>query len=294
MLSEEFAHPITARADALGVTVEVGGVELVDSLEPLWLSLFEHHRAVMQVPLPVIDRGETWGRRRSVYLHHLATDEGFIYLVRRGGKPVGYAMVYLRPGYDDTWVSGARIAEVESLAVLPEERGHGLGTLLLDAVEDRLARTGVDDLRLSVVVGNDESLAFYRKRGMVPTLTIMGARGLKAATQAQPEMELPGAAEATSVLGMMDEQTLRRFVSKEGRILTIPTKHIKRLAFLAWLVQDFEEGVRYPETEVNRTLLRRHEDCAALRRYLVEMGFMARDGGSYWRTDPATWPTSAS
>ncbi len=90
---------------------------------------------------------------------------------------------------------------------------------------------------------------------------------------------------------MMDQQTLRRFVSADGRILTIPVKHTKRLAFLAWLAQDFTDGVRYPEAEVSQILLRRHDDYAALRRYLVEMGFLARHDGIYWRTDPKTWPS---
>lgn len=271
----EFDEQISARAQRLGIRLEAGGAELVDSLEPLWLALFDHHREVRRVSLPMIDRSETWARRRALYLHHLNHDHGFIYLVRREERPVGYALVYLRPGYDDTWVTGAHIAEVESLAVLPAERGRGLGTLLLDAVEARLRRHGVADVRLAVVVGNDASLAFYRARGLVPTLTIMGSR-LPAGTVVE-----------------MDEQTLRRFVSADGRILTIPTKHTKRLGFLAWLTQDFEEGVRYPEAEVNQILLRRHDDSAALRRYLVEMGFLERADGIYWRTDRSTWPVAA-
>jgi hypothetical protein len=35
---------------------------------------------------------------------------------------------------------------------------------------------------------------------------------------------------------------------------------------------------------VNRVLARWHPDTAALRRYLVDEGFLDRDGGQYWRT----------
>jgi hypothetical protein len=50
------------------------------------------------------------------------------------------------------------------------------------------------------------------------------------------------------------------------------------------LAQLFEPGERYPETEVNRRLRGAHDDVAALRRYLVDVGFLSRDGGVYWRT----------
>lgn len=82
----------------------------------------------------------------------------------------------------------------------------------------------------------------------------------------------------------MDEQTLRRFVSAEGRIMAIPSKHSKRLELLDWLAQDFEPGVRYHESEVDVRLRRRHDDYPALRRYLVESGFLTRENNVYWRS----------
>nr|WP_272955439.1 DUF2087 domain-containing protein [Pedococcus badiiscoriae] len=39
----------------------------------------------------------------------------------------------------------------------------------------------------------------------------------------------------------------------------------------------------YDETEVNNTLRAWHDDVAALRRYLVEEGFVERRDGRYWR-----------
>lgn len=82
---------------------------------------------------------------------------------------------------------------------------------------------------------------------------------------------------------MLDSRVLSRFVDGEGRITTIPSKHTVRVGFLDWLAQDFEPGVTYPEKQVNEILLRRHDDYPALRRYLVELGFLARENGTYWR-----------
>ena len=80
------------------------------------------------------------------------------------------------------------------------------------------------------------------------------------------------------------EQVLRTFFDDEGRLTSIPAKRAKRLVVLDHLAQRFEPGERYPETEVNRRLREAHEDVAALRRYLVDEGFLSRDGGIYWRT----------
>jgi hypothetical protein len=81
-----------------------------------------------------------------------------------------------------------------------------------------------------------------------------------------------------------DERVLRSFVTEDGRLHTIPSKHAKLLVVLDHLAQCFEPGRRYPEAEVNVTLERFHPDYAALRRYLVENQFLTRDGGVYWRS----------
>lgn len=79
------------------------------------------------------------------------------------------------------------------------------------------------------------------------------------------------------------QKVLRAFVV-DGRIVSLPSKHAKRLVLLDWLAQDFEPGRRYSEQMVNLIIGRRHADTAALRRYLVDEGFMDREAGQYWRS----------
>jgi len=69
-----------------------------------------------------------------------------------------------------------------------------------------------------------------------------------------------------------------------GRLLRIPTKRSARLVVLDHLAQGFDVGVRYTERQVNATLRRFHDDVAALRRYLVDEGFLDRARGEYRRT----------
>jgi len=68
-----------------------------------------------------------------------------------------------------------------------------------------------------------------------------------------------------------------------GRVVAMPAKRSRRLVLLDHIAQLFELGVRYEEAEVNLMLRKVYEDHAALRRYLVDEGFLDRDHGIYWR-----------
>ncbi|MFK4599709.1 DUF2087 domain-containing protein [Streptomyces pristinaespiralis] len=71
-----------------------------------------------------------------------------------------------------------------------------------------------------------------------------------------------------------------------GRLTAIPRRPARREQLLAHLAETlFEQGRDYTEREVNEALRTVHDDCAALRRYLVVAGLLTRtkDGGSYRR-----------
>jgi ribosomal protein S18 acetylase RimI-like enzyme len=151
------------------VSLEAGGRELVDELEPVWMSLFRHHRSVG--PGPFIPEEQSWPIRRAFYDRVLDNPQAFVLTARRSRRVVGYAVVAMHPGPDDTWPTGETFAEVETLAVLPEERGCGLGTALLDAVDERLRGMEVTCLFIGVMAGNDDALRFYERRGLRPVIT---------------------------------------------------------------------------------------------------------------------------
>ena len=71
---------------------------------------------------------------------------------------------------------------------------------------------------------------------------------------------------------------------RDGRLTSIPAAHAKRLVILDRLAQEFEPGRRYSEQMVNLILGRWHADTAALRRYLVDDGYLDRADRQYWRS----------
>jgi hypothetical protein len=84
-------------------------------------------------------------------------------------------------------------------------------------------------------------------------------------------------------------KVLRAFVV-DGRLQSIPVAAAKRTVILDWLAQDFEIGTTYSEPMVNLILGKRHADTAALRRYLVDQGFLDRAEGQYWRSGGTVQP----
>jgi len=80
-------------------------------------------------------------------------------------------------------------------------------------------------------------------------------------------------------------KVLKTYLNADGTIRQIPQMGNKLLIILNFIVDTFSLDTNYTEKEVNTILRRFHVDTAALRRNLIDYGFMAResDGTGYWR-----------
>lgn len=154
------------------VEIRVGTLADLPLLEPLWVAV--HHRHVQAMPelAPYVDDAQTWAARGALYAELLAKPDSVLLLATVDGAPAGYGLAHVMTGRDnwttDTWRTGDRVGEIESLGVLEPFRGRGIGTLLLDGLEERLRADGVEDLVIGVLPGNAAAIRLYQRRGFLP------------------------------------------------------------------------------------------------------------------------------
>jgi ribosomal protein S18 acetylase RimI-like enzyme len=139
----------------------------LDTLEPLWLALHEHHRSTT-TSVPILDDDRlSWQQRRAWYQRMIDHEHGFVILARADGASVGYAFVRVHEGPDDTFDFGNRWGQVVTLSVLPAFRGSGVGTAIMDEVDHQLAAIDIDSVEIDVMQGNERAREFYERRGYV-------------------------------------------------------------------------------------------------------------------------------
>ena len=158
-----------------------GGPEDIEELGPLWLALFRHHTDVATgIGRPFTDEERSWPHRAALYREWLAQPPSFVLIARdEAGAAAGYAMVRVREPDDevlDTWQADELIAELETFVVAEGARGQGLGSALLDGVEQELRRLGVRDLGVGVLAGNERARRLYESRGFKPEMLHLAMR----------------------------------------------------------------------------------------------------------------------
>jgi GNAT superfamily N-acetyltransferase len=145
-----------------GVEIVAAGAERLDAVAPLWMSLSAYHAEMTPADLPVRPPAEGWRERRDRY--RAALDDGAMLFVADGpGGTLGYAFALPRPA--PATLSIDRILEVETIAVVAEARGAGIGTALMDAIESWARGQGIDHLSISVRTANDGARRLYERRG---------------------------------------------------------------------------------------------------------------------------------
>jgi len=148
------------------VRIVRAGVERIDELEPLWLSMHEHH-LMLGVEAPLREALETWPLRRAEYERWLAEPDAFAMIAEDDGRAVGYALVDFRE-IDDVRVTGPRFGVLQSLVVEPGRRGQGIGRALMRAVYGELRGLKVTELEIGVIFQNEQARRFYEREGFRP------------------------------------------------------------------------------------------------------------------------------
>lgn len=161
-----------------------------------------------------------------------------------------------------------------------DERIRVVGALVLGArtTDDVVERAGLSSRRVLAALTRLEAGGLvYRDDAGLWAFDIDRLREL--AREARPAVEPDDVGDVDAATASV----LRTFL-RGGRLTQIPMHLGKRRVVLDHICRVFEVGVRYPEREVNALLRAFHPDYAALRRYLVDDGFLSRERNIYWRT----------
>jgi RimJ/RimL family protein N-acetyltransferase len=157
-----------AKTDDAGLALRYAdSVEELGALESIWNALQEHHVQItpdLGSRTPKRSLPDAWRIRRSKYERWLGDHDTFFVIAESDDKPVGYAFVTIGLPYAG-WATGDRLAELETLSVLAERRGEGIGAALIGAAWKRLAELGVEDMAITTTVTNVDAQRFYERQG---------------------------------------------------------------------------------------------------------------------------------
>jgi ribosomal protein S18 acetylase RimI-like enzyme len=155
------------------VAITHGSASDIPRLEPLWVAVHHQHQAAMPELAPYVSDQVTWRERRGLYEELFRKPGTFLLLASIGDRLVGYALAHLTPVGEswigDTWKTGDRIAELESISVLPEHRGAGIGSALIDEVHQELEGMGIEDVIVGALPRNEGAIRLYERFGYRPT-----------------------------------------------------------------------------------------------------------------------------
>lgn len=139
----------------------IGSAE-VASLEPLYTELAQHHNEVSAhfkgsfPAVPVEDQLRECA-------DDLSCGKASVAVIEWAGEVVAFCKVD---------IVGDR-GYLDELAVLPDYRGQGLGSRLMDWADSLFAERGVHRVELLVVVGNEGARRFYERHGFLPAVLEM-------------------------------------------------------------------------------------------------------------------------
>lgn len=126
-----------------------------------------HHRGAPTLLAPPLPTSLEWSESAL-----LTSPDSACFVAEVDGQVVGYVHVVTVEETRALFVAH-RYGSIESVAVLPQFRGEGVGTMLLLAAENWLSHQGCKVVRLSVFASNRRATELHVKRDYAPVVTMM-------------------------------------------------------------------------------------------------------------------------
>jgi ribosomal protein S18 acetylase RimI-like enzyme len=145
------------------------GHQDIDRLAPLWGALHRHHQKVAPQLAPFVPDDTSWASRKRQYTE-LSSGEWFGFIARDGDRDIGYLLGGRRPmAWNATFSVPSSLWELVTLFVEEQYRGQGIGSRLLTAMDEFVARTDIRTKLIGVIPDNRSAVELYKARGYLPT-----------------------------------------------------------------------------------------------------------------------------
>lgn len=139
-------------------TIEPATTDDLDRLADLWVELVESQREHGTHLRAAPNRTAA----RDVLGRYVAADD---LIVAREGPIIGFVMFHIETGlYEQDVTRGI----IDNVYVVPEGRGDGIGSAVLQAAESALIDDGAEVLSLSVLADNHAARRLYERHGYRP------------------------------------------------------------------------------------------------------------------------------
>ncbi len=146
-------------------------MDRLEDVESLWRAMQEFNAEVVgkaREIAPIRRAEDSWQRRRREFERWMRAGGAWLLIAEQEGSPVGFACFRICDS-DWTFETNEQMGELEALSVEPELRRWGIGSLLMERVEERLAAAGIDFIGLTLIADNQDALRFYERWGMAPS-----------------------------------------------------------------------------------------------------------------------------
>jgi len=141
-----------------------GSATLIDKIAPLWELLNKQHLSSSPYFKDYYNNLTFKDRQRAILLRAVGGDIRIDLAFAKGEQLIGYCVTSI-----DKQFTG----EIDSLFVIPECRGQGIGTTLMEKALEWLKSKGSKKNIVSVAVGNEKTYVFYEQFGFYPRRTLL-------------------------------------------------------------------------------------------------------------------------
>jgi ribosomal protein S18 acetylase RimI-like enzyme len=100
------------------------------------------------------------------YFHKVIADEkGIFFLAKDNAEIIGYLIAYKEKSPDRSMLKPRKYIHVDDLSVRSDYRKKGIGTLLMDKLEELAKKNKIYEMELNVWCFNKGAIKFYENKG---------------------------------------------------------------------------------------------------------------------------------